>query len=114
MFANKTIRINGVAYTLSKLSPNLFLGEEYFPLNNFIEKAEPKISDVAKETDALKALMKKTIEKSLVKVRQGFSKIETGFAIKSIMKNAELYSYLFSEIIRLSFGIKKKTKYLFT
>jgi len=114
MFVNKTIRINGVAYTLSKLSPNLFLGEEYFPLNNLIEKKEPTLSEVSKEKDALKGLMQSTIKKSLIKVKRRFKKVDINFALKSIMKNADLYSYLFSEIVRISFGIKKKTKYLYS
>jgi hypothetical protein len=105
----------GTAYEIRKLSPSDFIQDDNFGLNNVIEKVNKtgNALETQDEVDKVKSLMQKVIEKSLIKVSKWFKSFDRDFAIRTLMQNPEMYSYLFSEIIRLSFGIKKKTKHLF-
>lgn len=114
MFSTRNIWIMGTAYKISKLAPSHFIGEENYLLNNIVEKINStgKALQTQDELDSVKKLMQQVIEKSLISVGL-FKKFDKVFAIDTLMKNPNMYAYLFSEIIRFSFGIKKKTKYLF-
>lgn len=115
MFQTRNIWIMGTAYKINRLAPSHFLSEENFLLNNITEKinATGKALEKQCEIDSVKELMQKVIEKSLIAVWGVFKKFDKDFAIKTLMQNPNMYAYLFSEIIRFSFGIKKKTKSLF-
>lgn len=105
----------GMAYKINRLSPSDFIGDDNFMLNNIVEKINStgKALDNQSEIDEVRLLMQRVIEKSLLSVGVFFKKFDKAFAIKTVMQNPNMYAYLFSEIIRFAFGIKKKTKYLF-
>ena len=115
MFSKRNIKVSGITYQIGRLSPSSFISEDVFALNNIIEQVEagnPAL-DNQDQVDQAKESIFKIINKSLIGVKKGFKTLDTEFALSVLMKNTEVYSYLFTEIIRLSFGIKKKTKYLF-
>ena len=109
MFGKKTIRIAGVAYTISKLSPMSFVEDDYFPVSHVIEKLKGKIDSNAKLPDGAKETMQKVIEKSLVKASFYFKRLNKDAVLKRIMEVEEIYSYLFVEIVSFAFDKKKRT-----
>lgn len=111
----KTIRFGGVAFKIRKLSPAMFLENENYPLNNIISDSEKMTAEnVEKESDKIKEMMLEMINKGVVSVRSLlFKKLDKKEMIDRVMEVPDMYAYLYSEILKYSFNLKKKTKSIF-
>lgn len=108
------IRLGAWVFYIRKLKPSYFLANDSFPLNNFIkytDKNEIKI-DSNINTDAINKAFKETLSKGIIKGRRWFKTYSNEDCLEIILQNEELKAYLFAEIVRISFNIKKKTKLL--
>ena len=117
------IKVNGVKFAVKQLSPSLFMDKNYmFPMTNVVEKAytNEKIneSEMLEQVENFKDKIKDALllgidyvqdTRFLIKTK----KVPIDTYIEKIMINSELYSYLFSEIVNHSLGIKKKLQKYF-
>jgi len=123
LFKIKMIKVNGVKFAVKQLSPSLFMDKNYmFPMTNVVEKAytNEKIneSEMLEQVENFKDKIKDALllgidyvqdTRFLIKTK----KVPIDTYIEKIMINSELYSYLFSEIVNHSLGIKKKLQKYF-
>lgn len=113
---HKTVRLNGVRFTIRKLGQQVFLDKDYtFPMTSAVEKAKSEARELSekemfKVTDDFKEKMEDVITRGVVDVRSGWfrKRAPIGSVLGALMENPELYSLLFSLIVNHSLGIKKK------
>ena len=120
LFEHRVFKVNGVRFSIRKLSPSLFLDKEYsFPMTSVIEIENIISEETGKQKndsiEEYKHKMKDAILISVVYVKSGFfsKKQKIDDYIDKIMEEPELYSYLFSIIVSHSFGQKKNYLHLF-
>ena len=111
---HKRIKVGGVAFIIKQLPPVLFMdSKEIIPINNILEKIDPKTS-IEEKLQEIKDSIRKILLKGVVNVRHWFASKKIDMILDVIMEKPEIYNYLFISIINHSLGIKKKVSHLFT
>lgn len=108
----KKIKINGVKFTISRLTPAMFLDKDYLlPISSAAELADKKdMSDkeLEKTIKDFQDIVKDTILKSTDRVKIWFKEYDITDVIDDIMENVALFTRLYNEILYFSLGQKKK------
>ena len=112
LLTDKKVRIGAWVFFLKKLKPSDFLNDPTFPLNNLITSKVSNATESKENIDAVKESIKITLLKGISRVYKWFTPKKVDIAVDFIMDNPDLYGYLFEQIIKYSFDIKKKTTHL--
>ena len=99
----KSFRYNGCKFVYRRLTPDLFLNQQY-PLSKYTEVMKSDKTTDEKVQD-LREYIRPAIEKGVIDVRKWFRSIP--YSIDEIMEEVELYNKLYVKIIQFTF--KKKT-----
>ena len=115
LFSYKTVKINGVAFVIKRLSPLDFLAtEQWFPISNWLDaklayEIENDKTKIDTETETFKLRVKDLLLRSVIKVKYNGKEYNIKEYIDDIMNEPEIYNRLFIEIVvKHTLKLKKK------
>ena len=114
LFSYKTVKINGVAFVIKRLSPLDFLAtEQWFPISNWLDaklayEIENDKTKIDTETDAFKLRVKDLLIRAVIKVKYNGKEYNIKEYIDDIMTEPEVYNKLFILILQHTLKLKKK------
>ena len=114
LFSYKTVKINGVAFVIKRLSPLDFLAtEQWFPISNWLDaklayEIENDKTKIDTETETFKLRVKDLLSRAVIKVKYNGKEYNIKEYIDDIMTEPEVYNKLFILILQHTLKLKKK------
>ena len=114
LFSYKTVKINGVAFVIKRLSPLDFLAtEQWFPISNWLDaklayEIENDKTKIDTETETFKLRIKDLLLRAVIKVKYNGKEYNIKEYIDDIMTEPEVYNKLFILILQHTLKLKKK------
>lgn len=114
LFSYKTVKINGVAFVIKRLSPLDFLAtEQWFPISNWLDaklayEIENDKTKIDTETETFKLRVKDLLLRAVIKVKYNGKEYNIKEYIDDIMTEPEVYNKLFILILQHTLKLKKK------
>ena len=114
LFSYKTVKINGVAFVIKRLSPLDFLAtEQWFPISNWLDaklayEIENDKTKIDTETETFKLRVKDLLLRAVIKVKYNGKEYNIKEYIEDIMTEPEVYNKLFILILQHTLKLKKK------